>query len=113
MRGVYPESQAPPHDGPRRWITCPECGSTDEASDTSCTNLACPSLARRHERVEERIEAETYDPTEGRLYMAARAIARCYDRQVVTENDRRIAAAALYGAERHDLLFVAGQVPLP
>jgi hypothetical protein len=57
MRGVYPESQAPPHDGPRRWITCPECGSTDEASDTPCTNLACPSLARRHERVEERIEA--------------------------------------------------------
>lgn len=55
---------APPYDGPRRWITCPECGSPDEATDTPCTNLACPSHARRGTRIAERIEAELLDPSD-------------------------------------------------
>lgn len=50
----YPETEAPPWAGPERWIACPECESTDESSETPCTNLLCPSHERRGTRVEER-----------------------------------------------------------
>jgi hypothetical protein len=58
--GAYAEMYggAPPWPGPRRWVTCPECDSEGESTDSPCTNLMCPSHERRGTRVEERIEAE-------------------------------------------------------